>query len=91
MEKDWMREHITVQYKGIDITDRIGLCVCNNCTADIRKEVDDLLERSDNNDCAKSPSVTYTACLTCGGKGEILGFPKNQPCQTCNGTGHDVT
>ena len=37
---DSKRKHITVFYKGVEITDKIGLCVCDDCTEHIRKVID---------------------------------------------------
>lgn len=36
----WMKEHMNVTYKGVNITDEIGLCICEECTKKIRAHVD---------------------------------------------------
>ena len=43
----WNKEHLQVLYKGIDITDEIGLCVCHNCTDHVREKVDALLKNKE--------------------------------------------
>ena len=40
----WNKEHIQVLYRGVDITDKIGLCVCDECTSTVRGSVDALLD-----------------------------------------------
>ncbi len=36
----WMRPGIKIYYKGIDITDRVGLCVCKDCIQNVKNEID---------------------------------------------------
>ena len=40
----WNKQHRQVLYKGVDITDKIGLCICDQCTESIRSEIDALLK-----------------------------------------------
>ena len=40
----WQKEHMSVTYKGVNITDEIGLCICEECTKKIRAHVDKELE-----------------------------------------------
>ena len=58
--------------------------------ADYIEWLENHFSTTDNSDYAECPSVSqepFKPCPTCGGKGEILGFPKNELCPTCNGTG----
>ena len=36
----WNKQHRQVLYKGVDITEKIGLCICDQCTEEIRNEID---------------------------------------------------
>lgn len=40
MGRCFEKTHMQVIYKGIDITDKIGLCVCEECTKSIREKID---------------------------------------------------
>ena len=42
--QDWlkkMRPHITIFYKGINITEKVGLCVCKNCIGGLMQKMDE--------------------------------------------------
>ena len=40
----WNKKHIQVLYRGVDITDKMGLCICEECTNTLRGSVDALLD-----------------------------------------------
>ena len=44
MSGEHNKKDIKVLYKGVDITDDIGLCVCNNCIQHIKDAVDEQLK-----------------------------------------------
>ena len=52
----WNKKHRQVLYKGVDITDKIGLCICDECTEQIRSEIDALL---------KAKELAATTANTC--------------------------
>lgn len=62
----WNKEHIKVTYRGVDITDDMGLCVCNDCTKAIRKQVDALLKNNEDSQNAKQQP--QSKILPCGKK-----------------------
>lgn len=45
---DWQRKDIAVFYRGINITNRIGLCVCKDCIQHVKDDIDKELA----NNCA---------------------------------------
>jgi len=48
------KSHITVLYRGVDITHEVGLCICNECLKETRDRIDKQKVKNDishNNSC----------------------------------------
>jgi hypothetical protein len=66
----WNKQHRQVLYKGVDITDKIGLCICDQCTESIRSEIDALLKAkelaaTDSQQLKASIALAYKFAESC--------------------------
>jgi len=47
MSDDWLKKDIKVFYKGVDITEHVGTCVCRHCLKKVRASIDKDLQRKE--------------------------------------------
>lgn len=44
---NWQRQGIKVLYKNIDITDKIGLCICRDCIGTVKIDIDKSIDEGE--------------------------------------------